>query len=38
MERGELVLASDRERGKWRRDDSGWNWEVRLGLHGRKEL
>jgi hypothetical protein len=37
-ERGELVLTGDREGGKWRHDDSGWNWEVRLGLHGRKEL
>jgi hypothetical protein len=23
---------------KWRRDGSGWNWEVRLRLHGRKGL
>jgi hypothetical protein len=37
-ERGEVVLAGDRKGGKWRRDGFGWNWEVRLGLHSRKEL
>jgi hypothetical protein len=38
MEHGEFVLAGDRKRGKWCRDGSGWNWEVRLRLHGRKGL
>jgi hypothetical protein len=38
MGRGGFLLAGDRKGGKRCRDGSGWNWEVRLGLHGRKGL
>ena len=32
------MLAGDKKGGKRRCDGSEWNWEVRLGLHGRKGL
>jgi hypothetical protein len=37
-ERGDLCSPVTEKRGKWRRDDSRWNWEARLGLHGRTKL